>query len=56
MTRPSRCCAGPWRPGSTTSTLAHLEENLAAASITLDQAALDELEHAQLARWGEHAG
>ncbi len=39
-----------------TSSLAHLEENLAAASITLDQAALDELEHVEPAGWSEHAG
>lgn len=39
-----------------TSSLAHLEENLAAGSITLDQAALDELAHVQPASWSEHAG
>lgn len=39
-----------------TSSLAHLEENLGAASITLDQAALDELEHVEPAGRSEHAG
>ncbi len=39
-----------------TSSLAHLEENLAADSITLDPDALDELEHVQPAGWSEHAG
>jgi pyridoxine 4-dehydrogenase len=37
-----------------TSSLAHLEENLAAAGITLDQAALNELEQVQPASWGQH--
>jgi pyridoxine 4-dehydrogenase len=37
-----------------TSSLAHLEENLAAADVTLDQAALDDLEHVQPASWGQH--
>ncbi len=39
-----------------TSSLAHLEENLAAASITLDEAALDELEHVEPAGSSEHGG
>jgi aryl-alcohol dehydrogenase-like predicted oxidoreductase len=38
-----------------TSSLAHLEENLAAASITLDQAALDDLEQVQPASRGQHS-
>jgi len=39
-----------------TSSLAHLQENLAAANVTLDQTALDELDHVPPAGWGEHAG
>src|SRR5258707_9086686 len=38
-----------------TSSLAHLEENLAAARTTLDQAALDDLDHVQPASWGQHS-
>jgi pyridoxine 4-dehydrogenase len=39
-----------------TSSLAHLQENLAVANITLDQTALDELDHVPPVDWGEHAG
>jgi aryl-alcohol dehydrogenase-like predicted oxidoreductase len=39
-----------------TSSLAHLQENLAVANVTLDQTALDELDHVPPAGWGEHAG